>query len=79
MNFNQWMALVENIVWKTTGCSADDLPDHQYWVWWENGLTQQEAAERAIKEAQSGNTESDSVDSGDIGCTGRGLCIRLRR
>lgn len=52
MNFHQWMAIVENIVWKTVDCSVRDLPDCLFRDWYEDGLTPDEAAERAIKEAR---------------------------
>jgi len=51
MTFAYWMKLVDNLVWTQVGCSVRDLPDCNFRIWYDDELTPEEAAERAIKEA----------------------------
>lgn len=51
MNFKQWMKRVDDLVWQQAGCSVHDLPDCLFRDWHEDGVTPEEAAERAVEEA----------------------------
>lgn len=47
--FEQWKRLVDAMVWKVAGCSADDLPDCCYYDWFANGKSPAAAARKAIR------------------------------
>lgn len=51
MRFDQWMKEVDSAVWLLVGCSVYDLPNTDFAFWYEDGLTLEQAARMAIKEA----------------------------
>jgi len=49
--FEQWSRKVDNAVNAICGMSTYDLPDCDYWTWYDEGVSPSTAANRAIKEA----------------------------
>lgn len=49
--FEQWSRKVDNEVNALCGLSTYDLPDCDYWTWYDSGVTPKCAAKRAIKNA----------------------------
>ena len=52
MSFAQWMDEVDTFVWMLAGCSIYDLPGCNLRDWYEDELTPNEAATRAVVEAR---------------------------
>ena len=50
MTFEQWMRQVDDLTWQQAGCGTNDLPNASYRDWYEDGLSPDEAAERAVEE-----------------------------
>ena len=46
--FTEWLALVNDQLQAIAGLSRDDLPDQNWWGWWDKGLTPTEAANEAL-------------------------------
>lgn len=51
MTFDQWMRQVDEIVWEQAGCGINDLPDCLFKDWYEDRVSPEEAAARAVEEA----------------------------
>lgn len=51
-HFRDWMGAVDRAVSARVGLSAADLPDCPYRDWFDDGVTPQTAARRAVKRAQ---------------------------
>lgn len=54
VSFEEWKVQVNHIVEGLAGLSCDDLPDVDYYSWYEEHLTPKAAARRAIRTAQEG-------------------------
>jgi hypothetical protein len=39
MSFDKWKQLIENIIFAKLNMHCNDLPDEDYWVNWNNGIT----------------------------------------
>lgn len=52
--FEQWMAKMDHSLVKRCGLGHMDLPDCQYWDWFEEGVSPSQAARDAIRQAQEG-------------------------
>jgi len=50
-SYEQWMKEVDDWVWEFRSVSAYDLPDCAFRLWFEDGVSAREAAERAIEAA----------------------------
>ena len=50
-DFDSWRKLVDKLVWRIVGCSLDDLPDVALRDWFDDGLSPQQAARRAVRHA----------------------------
>lgn len=50
MSFKLWMKKVDVFVEMLAGCSVYDLPDCLFRDWYEDGVTPEEAAARAVEE-----------------------------
>ena len=49
VEFNEWMAMVDEMVsLRTGGMTTYEMADQDYWAWWECGMTPLEAAEEAL-------------------------------
>ena len=49
--FERWMERVDDVVWRAVGCSVLDLPDCDYWTWYDERLRPVRAAARAVRRA----------------------------
>ena len=49
--FDKWMRLVDGCCWSIAGCSVYDLPDCDFYCWYDDGLPPFRAARRALKRA----------------------------
>lgn len=49
--FDEWKAIVNQIVQRKCGLSCDDLPDYDYMSEWEGGSTASDCADAALEEA----------------------------
>ena len=52
LDFEDWMKLVDDEIYRRTGMAAEDLPDCCYRDWYEDGVRPAAAASRAIKNAK---------------------------
>ena len=50
-SFETWMKEVNAALVAKYGMTSDDLPDCDYWTWWDSGTRPQAAANRAAKNA----------------------------
>lgn len=51
ITFEQWMTKVDDAIDAQVGMTSADLPDCDWWNWWNDGVSAQRAAARAIKNA----------------------------
>jgi hypothetical protein len=51
MTFDTWMNKVDAFCWRLAGCSAYDLPDCPYGVWYDDGVKPLTAARKALRRA----------------------------
>ena len=51
MTYKRWLKSVDDCVWSLRGVSVHDLPDCTYNDWYEDGVDDQTAARRAIRQA----------------------------
>jgi len=51
LTFEDWMKKVDKIIESRVGLSSDDLPDVCYRDWYDDGISPDRAANRAIKSA----------------------------
>ena len=49
INFLIWMSNIEKIVYAKIKCSLDDIPDEDYYVCFEDGVTYENMAKLVIK------------------------------
>jgi hypothetical protein len=55
-NFESWMAKVRTEITRMSGMDADDLPDAPYADWYEDDISPSQAARKAIKNAEMGES-----------------------
>ena len=51
LDFSEWRVQVNRELYKICTLTAEDLPDCDYWRWWDRGTTPAAAAKRAMKAA----------------------------
>lgn len=51
--FRQWKKRVDEEIEKKVGLTADDLPDVDYWGWFQDGVTPKSAANQAVRNARN--------------------------
>lgn len=49
--FSQWMRKVDALISASIGLGANDLEDHPYYDWYEDGVSPASAAKRVIRSA----------------------------
>lgn len=52
MKFEEWIRLVDTILYESIGLNSHDLPDIDYWNMYNSNKTPKGAASKAIKAAQ---------------------------
>lgn len=52
--FDEWMSRIDKLIWRFVGLSVHDLPDCQFRKWYDKRMRPIFAANRALKNAGSG-------------------------
>ena len=60
INFKEWKQQVENIIYANLKMYCNDLPDEDYWVSWDNGITSNNMANFILKNIE--DIEEEMMD-----------------
>ena len=57
MEFDDWKQKVNDIIYKETSINCCDLPDEDYWMSWDNGISPQEISRTILNDLKNMNYE----------------------